>query len=151
MNLEKMSITICGKEYTFLRPMAIQMVEMERKSMIDGEFNMSAYEKQLLEMVSKSIKKEDLVKFVGSDITLSSGVVLSPKQISLEQYETLVDGLATRPVVNTVEDFMSMCGQSKYDISSLTKDDVYAILDACATLYDRTELDIVIEKLNSFC
>ena len=151
MSLEKVNITICGKEYSFLKPMAINMVEIERKSIVNGEFNVSAYEDQLLAMVSKFIKKEDLVKYNGAEVKLSSGETLSAKKISVKQYEDLVGGLATRPIAKTVEDFMSMCGQPKYDVSKLTKDDVYNILDACSNIYDRTELDNVIEKLSSFC
>lgn len=150
-DLTKVTITVAGKEYAFLKPYPIYMVELERQSFKDGKYSAISYENALLKMVSKDIKKDDLVKFVGKPLTLSSGVVLTPAQIPFEQYEKMIVTVHDDNIITTVQNFLSICGNSVVDLNKLTKEDVYEILDAYTGLYDRTELDDVLTKLTSFC
>lgn len=149
--IEKVTIKIKEKEYSFLKPAAIDIVEIERKSFANGKFNSFIYEDCLLSIVSKDINKESLVKFNGSDIELSSGVILTPQQISFKQYEKMTENVQSDNMSQSIGNYLKICGNEKIDIRSLTKEDIYKIYDAYVTLYDRSELDDVLEKLNSFC
>lgn len=149
--IEKATIVIKGKEYAFLKPAPIDIVEIERKSFIDGKFNTMAYEDALLAIVSKDIKKDDLVTFNGKEIELSSGVKLIPQQMPFSQYEKMLDGAQNDTVTKSINNYLAICGNTKLDVRSLTKDDVYNLYEAYMSLYDRQELDEVLEKLNSFC
>lgn len=149
--IEKVTIKIKEKEYSFLKPAAIDIVEIERKSFVDGKFNSFIYEDCLLAIVSKDINKESLVKFNGDSIELSSGVVLNPQQISFKQYEKMTENIQSDNMSQSIGNYLKICGNEKIDIRSLTKEDIYKIYEAYVTLYDRSELDDVLEKLNSFC
>lgn len=149
--IEKATINIKGKEYAFLKPAPIDIVEIERKSFIDGKFNNSIYEDALLSIVSKEIKKDDLVAFNGQEIELSSGEKLIPQQIPFHQYEKMVENVQSDTVTKSIGNYLTICGNTKLDIRALTKDDVYNLYTAYIELYDRKELDEVLDKLNSFC
>lgn len=149
--IEKVTIKIKEKEYSFLKPAAIDIVEIERKSFVDGKFNYFIYEDCLLGMVSKEINKDTLVKFNGDSIELSSGVVLSPQQISFKQYEKMTENVQSENMSQSIGNYLKICGNEKIDIRSLTKEDIYKIYEAYVTLYDRSELDNILEELNSFC
>lgn len=151
MTMEKVVITIQGKEYGFLKPAPIDIVEIERKSYQDGNFNPIAYEDALLGIVSKSIQKKDLVKFNPREISLSSGVVLKPQEIPFEQYEKMIMNFSKDTVATCVTNYLTICGSPKIDIRALTKDEIYDIYNAYSELYDRGELDGILEKLSNFC
>lgn len=149
--LEQLSIVIKGKEYKFLKPMAINMVELERQAYKNGVFDKCAYEQGLLRMVSKELNRDDFFEFVGNESELSDGTKLKPRQISIKQYEELVGGISERPIEKTINMYFEICGIDKYDISTLTREDIYKILQECNNIYASSELDEVVDKLANFC
>lgn len=151
MTMEKVVITIQGKEYGFLKPAPIDIVEIERKAYQNGNFNAVAYEDALLRIVSKTLDKKDLVKFNPREIKLSSGAVLAPQEIPFDQYEKMILTFQEDTIATCITNYLNICGSPKIDIRSLTKEEVYDIYSAYVELYNRDELDEVLGKLSSFC
>ena len=150
MDMEKIIININGVDYEFLKPFPITMVNIEKKCAQSKNF-VATYEDEILKLINKKLRKEDLVTFSGKDVTLSSGIVLSPMTISYRDYEKMVAKFEEEDAVKIVKNYLEICGQDKLDINSLTKEDIYAIMDAYTSLYDRTVLNDVLERMSTFC
>lgn len=150
MDMEKIVINIKGVDYEFLKPFPITMVNIEKKCAQSKNF-VATYEDEILKLINKKLRKEDLVTFSGKDITLSNGIVLSPMTISYRDYEKMVAKFEEEDAVKIVKNYLEICGQDKLDINSLTKEDIYAIMDAYTSLYDRTVLNDVLERMSTFC
>lgn len=150
MNVEKKTITANGKEYSFLKPFPITIVNIEKQSYVNGEFSNDKYEDALLRMVSRDLKKEDLVKFVGTEVVLENGIKLQPLQITYKQYMNMISTFNKDDATKIVTNFLSICDVKDIKPEDLSMNDIYAIFDAYATLYDKTELNRVIEEIATF-
>lgn len=150
MDIEKKVIKIGDKEYAFLKPYPITLVNVEKQSLVNGEISIDRYEDGLLRLVSKDIKKENLVKFVGAKVILENGKELTPNQIPYSQYVKLLNNFEKDDAEKIVKNFLMICNSSEIKPEELTTDDIYAIFDSYSSLYDRTELDRVLSEIASF-
>ena len=150
MDIEKKVIKIGDKEYAFLKPYPITLVNVEKQSLVNGEISIDRYEDGLLRLVSKDIKKENLVKFVGVKVVLENGKELTPNQIPYSQYVKLLNNFEKDDAEKIVKNFLMICNSSEIKPEELTTDDIYAIFDSYSSLYDRTELDRVLSEIASF-
>lgn len=150
MDIEKKVIKIGDKEYAFLKPYPITLVNVEKQSLVNGEISIDRYEDGLLRLVSKDIKKENLVKFVGAKVVLENGKELTPNQIPYSQYVKLLNNFEKDDAEKIVKNFLMICNSSEIKPEELTTDDIYAIFDSYSSLYDRTELDRVLSEIASF-
>lgn len=150
MDIEKKVIKIGDKEYAFLKPYPITLVNVEKQSLVNGEISIDRYEDGLLRLVSKDIKKENLVKFVGAKVVLGNGKELIPNQIPYSQYVKLLNNFEKDDAEKIVKNFLMICNSSEIKPEELTTDDIYAIFDSYSSLYDRTELDRVLSEIASF-
>lgn len=150
MDIEKKVIKIGDKEYAFLKPYPITLVNVEKKSYINGKFSRDRYEDELLRLVSKDLKKENLVKFIGNKVVLENGTELIPIQIPYSQFSKMLSTFEDDDAVTIVKNFLSICNASEIKPEELTTDDIYKIFESYGELYDKTELDRVIDELNSF-
>ena len=150
MDIEKKVIKIGDKEYAFLKPYPITLVNVEKQSLVNGEISIDRYEDGLLRLVSKDIKKENLVKFVGVKVVLENGKELTPNQIPYSQYVKLLNNFEKDDAEKIVKNFLMICNSSEIKPEELTTDDIYVIFDSYSSLYDRTELDRVLSEIASF-
>lgn len=150
MNMDGKVITVNGKEYKFLKPFPIDVVNVEKQSYVNGEFSKEKYQDGILRLVSKSLKKEDLVKFNGKPVTLENGVKLEPLEIPYKQYSKMLDSFQKDDATKVVKNFLSICNMSELKVEDLTMADIYNIFDAYASLYDSSELERVIAEVADF-
>lgn len=150
IEIQKLVINVKGKDYTILKPYPITIANIEKKAYVGGSFDIGRYEDGLLRLVSKDLKKEDLVKFTPTVVELDNGVVLTPCDISYKQYESMIKTFANDDMTTIVKNYFAICGNTVTKPEELTSDDIDNILDAYISLYDKTELNEVLDQLQSF-
>lgn len=151
IGIEGLKIKVKDKEYNILKPYPITIANIEKKSYINGVFDIGRYEDELLRLISRDLKKQDLVSFTPKSVELDNGVVLTPCEISYEQYEKMLKTFSSDDMTKIVNNFFTICGNSAIKPEELTKDDIYNIANAYVELYDKSELDNVLDQLTKFC
>lgn len=153
MALEKLEIRVNGQDYTCLKPYPITLMQIEANcTRNDGTLDYDKWTDEILKLISKDIKKEDLVKYNQANVKLENGTELIPSEIPYKQYvqdfNKLKNGLKDiRGIMNT---YLKYCGIDKYDLDTLSYDDLWAIMDAYNKMFDETELNKVIESISTF-
>lgn len=150
--LEKATITILGKEYNFIKPYACDLIDIEDKSYIGGEFNNFEYMSSMLKLVSQKLNAEDLIIKNLEPVTLTNGTALPITDIGYKKYVSLVNEL--RPVTRTkaAKEILKMVGVSgEIDLSAYSYEDLNIMASAFYGMYDDSELEKVVEEISTFC
>lgn len=150
MDIEQKIIKINDKDYKFLKPYPITIVNIEKRCYNNGVFDPDRYETELLALVSKSLKRDDMVVYTGKKVKLDSGMELEPIQIPYKQYAKMMASYQTDDATKLVQNFLTICNANEIKPEDLSMDDIYNIMEAYVSLYDRTELDRVISEITTF-
>ncbi|MGL5595138.1 MAG: hypothetical protein ACRDDH_14500 [Cetobacterium sp.] len=150
--IEKATVTIKGKEYSFLKPTFVELMRIEDKAITQENVGGDFYNNEMLKLVSRDLKADDLVEFKGEPIILSSGEKLSIPKIGYGEWQKAIGTLKefSRPDLATMA-LRATGVQGQITFSGFTYSDVDALAMAFFTLYDATELREVVDKISTFC
>lgn len=153
MELEKLEIRIKGNDYVCLKPYPITLMQIEANcTKDDGTINYERWTDEMLRLISKDLKKEDLVEYKPTKVTLENGTVLEPTTITYKQYtdgyNRLKNGL--KDITGIMNTYLGYCGIVKYDLSTLTFNDLWAIIEAYCGMFDESELNKAIKAVSTF-
>ena len=153
MNTDKLEITINGKDYACLRPFPITLMQIEADcTNNDGTIDWDKWTEAMLRLISKDLKVSDLVKYVETTVTLENGTVLKPEEITYKQYTKdyaqLKNGF--KDIYGIMNGYLKYCGVKNYDLNTLTYKDLWAIMDAYRDMFDESELNKVLDAINTF-
>lgn len=153
MSLDTLEIKINGKDYKFLKPFPITLMQIEADCVSDdGRLDYDKWNRSMLRLVSKELKVEDLVKYNETKVVLENGNELIPTNVSYVQYindyRKLKKGI--KDIVGTVDTYLKYCGLTNYDLNTLSYKDIWAIMDAYSTMFDESELNRVLDAIDTF-
>jgi hypothetical protein len=153
MNIQSATIEIKGKEYTFLKPTAASLIDIEDMCYAGGKFSNQTYIDKMLGIVSPDLKAEDFVVSNFEPYKLSSGEVITPKEVSRDDVAQKIDELSANGGKRTdfAKEFLKLCGATDPDLSGLTYDDINGLANNYLTLFDETELSEVVDRIYTFC
>ena len=164
-------ITIAGKEYEFLKPKPVQLMDLEDecyKTNENGEIVLDSglYADQLIKIVDKSLVAKDFIKFNPTKIELSNGKTIEAIDIGYERYnkakETLARKVSRKKMAMM---YIECCGLHPHDsltnpkadvdetfivMTDLTYDDLLSLAEAFSMLYDDSELVEITETIATF-
>ncbi|MGL5050485.1 MAG: hypothetical protein ACRC6E_07625 [Fusobacteriaceae bacterium] len=153
MKIEKATIKIKGKNYTFLKPRAVDMIELEDKAIgTNGEMDFEIYSSEMIKLVAPGLTVDGLVDFVPQEIVLSSGDKIVLPEIGFTKWKAEMTKIGKFSRASLAKNALAISGVS----GTISLDDFkYADIDALATgffkLYDSTELNAVIEEISNSC
>jgi hypothetical protein len=153
MNIEALKITIREKEYTFLKPSAATLIDLEDSCYEEGKFSGELYMNKMLRLVSPELKAKDFVFENFAPYMLESGETITPKVVSREVITDKIAELTASGGKRTAfsAEFLRLCGAVDPDISQLTYEDINGTANAFTNLFDESELNEVVDRIYTFC
>lgn len=153
MKIEKCTINIKGKEYNFLKPTAVDLIEIEDKCLRpDGTIDGVLYNELMLGLVSRTLNIEDLVTFVPQDVELSDGNILSIPQIPYKQWAEILAGIGSFSRIKLAKAAVASTGVSgEITLEGFKYDDINSLAMVFFGLYETDELRGVVEEISTFC
>lgn len=152
--IEQANIKIGGEEYSFLKPLAKDLIMVEDNS-IGEDFKMDEFKylTGLLNLVSPKIDINDLVKKNINPVKLSSGEEITPNDITYKQYNGIVKTIPNIRSRNEVaKAFLALCGvEGDISLDNFTYNDINDLAIAFKDVFDTSELDEVMAKIVNFC
>ncbi len=150
--IEKSTIQILGKEYTFLKPYACDLIDIEDSCISKDGFNEIEYMKKILKLVDNTIELEDLVKFNGCEVKLSTGETIKVDDIGYFNYKERSSKIKKKTRTNFCKELLKINGvEGNIMLNCFTYDDVNDLANAYFELYDDSELLEVVGKITDFC
>lgn len=151
--IESQTIKIKGTEYTFLKPNAVDMIEIEDRCIgADGAIDEIGYAKRLLELVDRSLKIDDFIKFNGEPVELSSGDKIVIPDTGFDVWNDEVRSIETFSRVKLATIALRLSGvKGEISLHEFKYEDIDSLAMRAYTLYDSSELTKLIEKITSFC
>lgn len=148
---ERMTIKIKGEDIVCLRPAAVDIMRAEDLMMnTDGTVNLYAYQRELLRLVTKRFKIEDLVENTG-EVVFGLDMSSIPYSVWLESgpMGRMKNGTGR---IDTVETVLSILDKDKnIDIRTLDRDTIDEIYAGFLGAYNADEVFGVIEDIYTFC
>lgn len=153
IKIEKSTIKIKGKDYNFLKPTAVDLIEIEDKCLRpDGTVDGVLYNELMLGLVSRTLKIDDLVEFVPQDVELSDGNVLSLPQIPYKQWVEILTEIGGFSRVKLAKAAIASTGVSgDITLEGFKYEDIDSLAMAFFSLYETEELREVVEEISTFC
>jgi hypothetical protein len=153
IKIEKCTIEIKGKKVNFLKPTAIDIIEVEDKCFgANGTINPVQYKEEMLKLISNTLKSSDLVEFVPQAVKLSSGDELSIPEIGYDVWVKTISEIEGFSRVKLAKQALLASGLSGVnDLSGFKYEDIDSLAMAFFSLYDNSELDRVVDELITFC
>lgn len=154
LKIEKATINIKGKDYNFLKPTAVDLIEIEDKCFKgDGTLDRSLYQESILGLVSKKISVEDLVEFSkDNEVELSSGDKLSIPEIGYSKWIKTIEAIGEFSRVKLAKTAIASTGVSgEINLSGFKYEDIDQLAMAYFTLYDTAELTKAVDEIATFC
>lgn len=151
--IEKATITIRDKEYSFLKPTAVDIIEIEDKNMdSSGSLNIVAYNKDLLSLVSRDLKADDFVKFNKQEIEMSNGETIILPEIGYERWAKEVVEIGAFSRAKLAKRALAATGLTgDISLAEFKYNDIDGLALAFFTMYDSEELQDVVKQINTFC
>ena len=144
---------IKDKEYNFLKPTAVELIEIEDQCFkADGTLDQIKYNELILGLVSKKISAKDLVTFNKNEVELSSGDKLSIPEIGYDKWLCSLEAIGGFSRIKLAKNAVSATGVSgEVNLSGFKYEDIDALAMAFFTLYDVTELNKAVDDITTFC
>ena len=153
IKLEKCTVIIKGKECNFLKPTAVDIIEVEDKCFRpDGTLDQRKYNELMVGLVSSKISVLDLVEFKKNDVELSSGDTLSLPEIGYDKWLSSLEEIEGFSRIKLAKNAVAITGVSgEITLSGFKYEDIDALAMAYFTMYDTSELSRVVDEVATFC
>lgn len=153
MNLETCKINIEGKDYTYLKPTAVELIEIEDKCLTaDGGINEVLYAESILRLVSAKLSINDLVKFNNEEIELTSGDKFSIPEIPFKDWDASIKEIGRFSRVEMAKLAIKSTGVSgEIKLDGFKYQDIDAMAHLYFSLYDTSVLKSVIDEVTEKC
>ncbi|MGL5717428.1 MAG: hypothetical protein ACRCX7_11085 [Cetobacterium sp.] len=153
VKIEKSAITIKGKEYSFLKPTAVELIEIEDKCFKpDGTMDTALYNELMIGLISKTIKIGDLVEFNSQEVELSTGDKLTLPEVGYAKWLSNLEEMGGFSRIKLAKTAVASTGVSgEINLSGFKYQDIDALAMAYFTLYDTSELKRVVDEVATFC
>lgn len=153
LKIEKATIVIKEKEYAFLKPTAVELIEIEDDCFKeDGTMDVNKYNQKMLGLVSKSLKVEDLVEYRKQDIEMSDGTTLTIPEIGYYNWTNEISKIEKFSRVKLAKCALRATGVSgEIDLSTFKYEDIDKLSMAFFNLYNNEELKRVVDEVATFC
>ena len=152
VKIESAKIKLNGKEYTFLKPTAVEIIELQDSCLTTDGTNLLSYANGLLKWVSNDLSIQDFVKYNKKEVKLTNGEVLILPEIKYEDWFNSISKYPTFSRVNYAKEALKSLGvEGKIDLSNYSYDDISGLGLAYVELYDDSELKKVIEQIENCC
>ena len=153
IKLEKGTIVIKGKKYAFLKPTAVDLIEIEDSCIgKDGSIDTSNYNQKMLGLVSKDLKVDDLIEYIPQTVSLSDGTQLCVPKIDYNKWLNI--GMATEGFsrVKMAKHVVASTGVSgEISLDNFSYEDIDSLAKAFYNMYDSSELNRVVDEISTFC
>ncbi|MGL5713872.1 MAG: hypothetical protein ACRCX2_12690 [Paraclostridium sp.] len=153
VKIEKSTIIIKNKEYAFLKPTAVDLIEIEDKCIcIDGTIDTALYDELMLGLVSKDIKKSDLIEYIPQTVELSDGNELSIPEVPYDKWLASMESMESFSRIRLAKNALIATGASgEITFTGFQYADIDKLAMAYFGMYDASELRRVVDELNTFC
>ncbi len=151
--IEKATIEIKGKKLNFLKPRAVDLIEVEDKCIdMDGSLDFNRYASEMLKLVSPTLKLEDFIKSNTQDVIISTGDTVSLPEIGYENWQKEIKEIGGFSRVKLAKCALRASGVSgEITLDGFKYEDIDSLAMAFFKLYDSSELNAVIEEISNVC
>lgn len=151
--IEKATIEIKGKKVNFLKPRAVDLIEVEDKCIgLDGSLDFNKYATEMLKLVSPTLKIEDFIKSEPSEVVLSSGDTILIPEIGYDNWQNAIKEIGEFSRVKMAKGALRASGVSgEITLDGFKYEDIDGLAMAFFKLYDSSELTEVVEKISDVC
>lgn len=151
--IEKAVVVIKNVEYAFLKPSAVELIEIEDKCIgVDGEIDNVLYNNLMVKLVDAKLKADDLIVFNKQNIELSSGDILSLPEVGYEAWANVIGKMEKFSRVEMAKHAIKASGVSgDISLSGFKYEDIDKLAMAFFSLYDASELKRVVDEIATFC
>lgn len=153
VKIEKCTIKIKGKDYNFLKPTAVELIEIEDKSINpNGTINVKLFNDSVLKLVSAKLSADDLVEFKPQEVELSSGDKLSLPEVGYDKWTSVMEEMGTFSRIKLAKTAVASTGVSgEITLAGFTYQDIDALAMAYFGMYDVSEMTRVVDEVTTFC
>lgn len=152
VKIESANIELKGKTYTFLKPTAVEVIELQDNCLTTNGTDILKYATGLLKWVSKDLSIQDFVTYNKKTIELSNGETLILPEIKYEDWFNSISKYPNFSRVSYAKEALKSLGvEGNIDLSCYSYDDISNLGIAYIELYDDSELKGVIEQLENSC
>ena len=150
--IEKETITIKGKDYTFLKPTAVEIIELQDSCFSEGKIDVIKYARGLLGMISKELKVEDFVKFNPKEVELHDGSKFTFPEIPYEKWaeEIAKQGKFSRAAMAKIA-LASSGVEGNITLQGMNYNDIHNLAMGYFELYDDSDLKEITNTIENFC
>ncbi|MGL5716968.1 MAG: hypothetical protein ACRCX2_28390 [Paraclostridium sp.] len=151
--IERAEIVINGEKKVFLKPNAIELIEIEDKCITStGGMSNAIYNKLMLGLVDAKLKVEDLVKFKSEPIEMSSGEFVSIPEIGYDKWASALEEMDSFSRVELARHALRATGVTgDITFSGFKYGDIDSLAIGFFSLYDASELKRVVDEIATFC
>lgn len=151
--IEKATIEIKGKKVNFLKPRAVDLIEVEDKCIgLDGSLDFNKYATEMLKLVSPTLKIEDFVKSEAGEVVLTTGDTVSVPEIGYDNWQNVIKEMGGFSRVKMAKEALKASGVSgEITLDGFKYEDIDSLAMAFFKLYDSSELTEVIEEISNVC
>lgn len=150
--IEKAKIEIRGKEYTFLKPTAVEIIELQDSCFADGVVDTMKYARGLLAMISKDLRVEDFVKFQPKEIELHDGSKFTFPEIPYDKWSEQIASQGKFSRVAMAKLALASSGvEGNITLQGMNYNDIHNLAMGYFELYDDSDLKEITDKIENFC
>ncbi|MGL5051263.1 MAG: hypothetical protein ACRC6E_11670 [Fusobacteriaceae bacterium] len=153
MKIEKATIKIKGKTYNYLKPRAVDMIDLEDRSLGEnGQFDMEIYSAEMIKLVSPTLTVEGLVDFKPQEVTLANGEIIIVPEMGYSNWKQEMTSSKKFSRVELAKKTLRASGvEGNISLDGFKYEDIDNLATAFYSLYDSTELNAVIEEISTTC
>lgn len=153
IKMEKSTIIINEKEYNFLKPTAVDIIEIEDKCFRpDGSLDQNKYNELMLGLVSKKLKIDDLVTFNRQVVTTTTGEEIELPRVAYTDWIKSLEAIGEFSRVKLAKTALACTGVTgEITFGGFKYADIDALAMAYFSMYDTTELKRVVDEIATFC
>lgn len=151
--IERAEIVINGEKKVFLKPSAIELIEIEDKCITsNGGMSNTIYNKLMLGLVDAKLKVEDLIEVNNEPIEMSTGEFVTIPEIGYDKWSSVLEGMESFSRVELAKHALRATGVSgDITFSGFKYEDIDSLAMGFFSLYDVSELKRVVDEIATFC
>ena len=152
IKIESAKIKLNGKEYTFLKPTAVEVIELQDSCLTTDGTDVLKYANGLLKWISKDLSIQEFVQYNKKEVELTNGETLILPEMKYEEWFSSISKYTSFSRVNYAKEALKSLGvEGNIDLSNYSYDDISGLGLAYIELYDDSELKKVIEQIEDCC
>ena len=150
--LPSAEIKLGGKDYKFIKPKAVELIDIEDSCFTESGVDNIKYYSSVLGLVSKELKIDDFVKYNKQVVNLSSGEEFAIPEIGYEAWSKSgaeMDKLSRTKLAQLA--LKAGVPDGEVTLDNFKYDDINGLAEGYMSLYDDSELQDAVSRIISFC